>query len=299
MVSSLVGAPVNGVGIVGIYPEAVLRVVGRRARRGPPARDERHRRRNRRGRAAWPRRDQPQPRRSRPRLADRAGGQRGGPLAARSSSPPPGTRAATAARPAIPPRSRTCSRSARPAAAEASPASRAASRSSTSPHPATTCSSRRAQQNGWRRGVSGTSFSSPLVAGAAAWVWTVRPELDTTQLFEVMRRSARDIDAPGHDPRSGFGALDVGRALAWAAPIRDPLEPNDDVEFVRPDGFFATGLAPLTTRTTRALLLAARLDTIEDPRDLYRVWLPARPRRPRHDPLGRRRRPRPSGAVRP
>ena len=43
----------------------------------------------------------------------------------------------------------------------------------------------------------GTSFSSPLVAGAAAWVWTVRPELDASQLFEVMRRSAVDIDAPG------------------------------------------------------------------------------------------------------
>ena len=39
----------------------------------------------------------------------------------------------------------------------------------------------------------GTSFASPLVAGAAAWVWTVRPELDASQLFEVMRRSAVDI----------------------------------------------------------------------------------------------------------
>ena len=33
-------------------------------------------------------------------------------------------------------------------------------------------------------------LSSPLVAGAAAWVWTVRPDLDNTQLFELMRRSA-------------------------------------------------------------------------------------------------------------
>ena len=37
---------------------------------------------------------------------------------------------------------------------------------------------------------SGTSFSTPIVSGAAAWVWTLRPDLDNTQLFEVMRRSA-------------------------------------------------------------------------------------------------------------
>jgi subtilisin family serine protease len=43
-----------------------------------------------------------------------------------------------------------------------------------------------AQSNSWRSGASGTSFSAPLVSGAAAWVWTTRPELDNTQLFEVM-----------------------------------------------------------------------------------------------------------------
>ena len=51
---------------------------------------------------------------------------------------------------------------------------------------------------------AGTSFSSPLVAGAASWVWTVRPELDASQLFEVMRRSAVDIDAPGQGRRYGL-----------------------------------------------------------------------------------------------
>ena len=59
---------------------------------------------------------------------------------------------------------------------------------------------------------AGTSFSSPLVAGAAAWVWTVRPELDASQLFEVMRRSAVDIDAPGRDDATGFGLLNVPAA---------------------------------------------------------------------------------------
>lgn len=121
----------------------------------------------------------------------------------------------------------------------------------------------------------GTSFAAPLVSGAAAWVWTVRPELDASQLFEVLRRSARDIDAPGRDDASGFGVLDVGAALAAPAPVRDPLEPNETPRELQPGGL-ARGIAPapaLTTKQRRANRLVARLDATEDPRDLYRVWI--------------------------
>jgi subtilisin family serine protease len=114
----------------------------------------------------------------------------------------------------------------------------------------------------------GTSFSAPLVSGAAAWVWTVRPELDNTQLFEVLRRSARDIGPPGRDLDSGFGVLDVAAALVADPPAKDPLEPNEDIDDVRP-GF---GLAALTTKTLGRALVTARLDLWEDPRDVYRVW---------------------------
>ncbi len=126
---------------------------------------------------------------------------------------------------------------------------------------------------GWRTG-DGTSFSAPLVSGAAAWVWTVRPELDATQLFEVMRRSAVDIGAPGRDDAAGFGLLNVPAALAYAAPLRDPLEPNDDIEFVQPERFFDNSIPPLTTPAGRTTDIRARLDRVEDPRDVYRVWLP-------------------------
>ena len=76
-VASLVGAPRNGVGIVGVYPQAVLRswdtALGQGtsidACRGGP---RHHRRRRRR-----PRRDQPQPRQHGPGPPDRAGDRRG------------------------------------------------------------------------------------------------------------------------------------------------------------------------------------------------------------------------------
>jgi len=126
---------------------------------------------------------------------------------------------------------------------------------------------------GWRTG-DGTSFAAPLVSGASAWVWTVRPELDATQLFEVMRRSATDIDVQGRDDLSGFGLLNVSAALAYPAPVRDPLEPNDDIEFVRPGGLYDNSIPPLTTPTKRTSNVQARLDRAEDPRDVYRVWLP-------------------------
>ena len=123
---------------------------------------------------------------------------------------------------------------------------------------------------------AGTSFSSPLVAGAAAWVWTVRPELDASQVFEVMRRSAVDIDAPGRDDATGYGLLNVPAALAYPAPVPDPLEPNDDMDFVAPGRSFNNGIPPMTTRAKRSTALVARLAGAEDPRDLYRVFAPAR-----------------------
>jgi subtilisin family serine protease len=126
---------------------------------------------------------------------------------------------------------------------------------------------------GWQAS-SGTSFAAPLVSGAAAWVWTARPDLDSGQVAEVLRRSARDLGAPGRDRESGFGLLDVPAALAHPAPIRDPLEPNDDVDLVDPEGADSVGLRPLTRRGRPTARLAGRLDALEDPRDVYRVWVP-------------------------
>ena len=148
-----------------------------------------------------------------------------------------------------------------------------------------------AQSNAWRNGVSGTSFSAPLVSGAAAWVWTVRPELDSGQLFEVLRRPARDLAPAGKDVQSGFGELDVGRALGWPAPIRDLAEPNDDLEFVRPQGVFAAGVAPLTMPSRPRLARGSPGFGRGPTRRLPRL-APGSACRARHDPLagGRRRR---------
>ena len=122
--------------------------------------------------------------------------------------------------------------------------------------------------------VSGTSFSAPLVSGAAAWVWTRRPELDNTQLFEIMRRSATDIGEPGFDNAAGYGLLNLPAALSFPAPARDPREPNEQPDQIEPQRLFPSGTAPLTRPGQTTASLTARVDRSEDPRDLYRIWAP-------------------------
>jgi hypothetical protein len=111
---------------------------------------------------------------------------------------------------------------------------------------------------------SGTSFSSPMVAAAAAWLWTVRPTLDASQVAEILRRSARDIGVPGYDVASGYGILDLTAALATATPISDPGEPNDDQ---------ASALT-VTTQLKPSGRASGRVAAFDDPRDDLRIWLP-------------------------
>ena len=121
----------------------------------------------------------------------------------------------------------------------------------------------------------GTSFSSPLVAAASAAVWTLRPSLTTTQLFEVMRRSARDVGKRGWDANTGYGILNVAAALTRKPPPADPLEPNEDIYLVKPNGLTRAGKTPLTRQGQARGSLQAQLERREDPEDVYRAWLPA------------------------
>ena len=122
----------------------------------------------------------------------------------------------------------------------------------------------------------GTSFSAPLVAGASAAVWTLRPTLTNTQLFDVMRHSARDVGKRGWDADTGYGILNVAAALTRKPPAADPQEPNEDVYLVKPNGLTPAGKPALTRPGRPRAALKAQLERREDPEDVYRAWLPAR-----------------------
>jgi subtilisin family serine protease len=132
-----------------------------------------------------------------------------------------------------------------------------------------------ARQGSWGQ-VTGTSFATSFVSAAAAWTWTARPQLEKTQLFELLRRSARDLPPAGVDSDTGYGMLDIPAALTRPAPAVDPQEPNDDVRHVRAGAFTRTAAPPLTTPRRGRVSLRARLDASEDPEDVYRVWVPGR-----------------------
>ncbi|MGE5504870.1 MAG: S8 family peptidase, partial [Actinomycetota bacterium] len=61
--------------------------------------------------------------------------------------------------------------------------------------------------------VSGTSFASPHVAGAAAVVWGASPFLTGEQVVSILLNSATDLGAPGVDDVYGHGLLNLPAAL--------------------------------------------------------------------------------------
>jgi hypothetical protein len=124
--------------------------------------------------------------------------------------------------------------------------------------------------------LDGTSFSSPMVAAAAAWVWTIRNGLDVTQIFSTMRFSARDVWDEGWDDDTGFGVLDIPAALALPTPPSDPQEPNEDIYLVKKNGLFPDAVPALTSPGKGSAQLRAMLDLTEDPTDVYRAYIPGR-----------------------
>lgn len=62
--------------------------------------------------------------------------------------------------------------------------------------------------------VSGTSFSSPHLAGIMALLIGAFPDAPVHALEAALKRSARDLGAPGPDSEYGYGLADAGTAYA-------------------------------------------------------------------------------------
>jgi subtilisin family serine protease len=60
---------------------------------------------------------------------------------------------------------------------------------------------------------SGTSFSAPVISGAAALLASAFPTLTGQQIMEILLSSADDAGAPGTDPLFGRGILNLDRAF--------------------------------------------------------------------------------------
>jgi serine protease len=62
---------------------------------------------------------------------------------------------------------------------------------------------------------SGTSFSSPHVAGVAALIWSYGPQWTNEQIRQALRATAKDLGPVGKDNSYGFGLPQAKPALDW------------------------------------------------------------------------------------
>ncbi|MDA0168575.1 S8 family serine peptidase [Solirubrobacter taibaiensis] len=137
-------------------------------------------------------------------------------------------------------------------------------------------------QDGYQA-MDGTSFSAPMVSAAMAWVRAARPDLTPDRVVEAVKRSATDVVAPdgvnrpGWDPLTGFGVLNVGAALQIPVdklPIQDPLEPNDNLVWV--DGTAFGKASTPVWQGGKQVEVNGLMDKTEDPVDVYRIIIPAK-----------------------
>lgn len=123
----------------------------------------------------------------------------------------------------------------------------------------------------FRRG-EGTSFSAPLVAGAAAVLFGVTPWAGADQVAAALTRSAADADSDtgcvrcvtGRDALTGWGLLNIERAvrtMSDSPPDADRYEVNDDASLA----------ASLWGR--RGQRIRATIDYWDDRVDAYRIKL--------------------------
>ncbi|AFG36781.1 S8 family peptidase [Spirochaeta africana] len=77
-------------------------------------------------------------------------------------------------------------------------------------------------RNGSHGYMSGTSMSAPLVAGVAALVRSVNPELTAPQVMEVMRDTALDYGTAGFNEEFGYGMVQAAAAVQTALDLADP-----------------------------------------------------------------------------
>lgn len=124
----------------------------------------------------------------------------------------------------------------------------------------------------------GTSFSAPQVSAAAATLLALDPALTNSQVAAILEHTADDVNAStgcgkctaGHDAYTGWGRLDVARAVAVVTagplPSTDAFETNDDAG------------AQAHTLWGKKVVVNASLDYYDDPVDVYRVALSGRER---------------------
>lgn len=65
-------------------------------------------------------------------------------------------------------------------------------------------------------GAVGSSVAAAKVTGAASLVWAANPNLNYTQVMDILGRTATDLNTPGWDTETGLGLLNIAAAVHLA-----------------------------------------------------------------------------------
>ncbi|WP_310734668.1 S8 family serine peptidase [Azohydromonas caseinilytica] len=95
--------------------------------------------------------------------------------------------------------------------------------------------------------VDGTSFASPVTAATAALLMSARPELSSTQVEDLLYRTAIDLGAAGRDPYYGYGRIDAAAAMRAALSVTPAPDTQPPVAGITnlAGGSVVSGLVPI------------------------------------------------------
>jgi subtilisin family serine protease len=113
---------------------------------------------------------------------------------------------------------------------------------------------------------TGTSFSAAVVSGAAALLLQAHPDLDVSQLTDMLRLHGSRASAPLWSDAFGFGLLNVADTLNAPVPSADLPEVNDTIKWAKIQ-------PPVLAAPQRSRTIYPRIAPHADPSDVYRVKL--------------------------
>ena len=96
--------------------------------------------------------------------------------------------------------------------------------------------------------ITGTSVAAAKATGMASVVWESNPELSDRQVIDILRQSAIDVNLPGWDRKTGFGVLNLDKAVQLAKETA-PQE-STRAEFATPETWGYEGLVKPMERAT-------------------------------------------------
>ncbi len=96
----------------------------------------------------------------------------------------------------------------------------------------------------------GTSFSAPIVSGAASLLFALFPDLNPGEVEDLLLQSSTDLGTSGEDDTFGYGRLDIHGAisLALSGSLNSSLSDNRKLDLLLPKGPAKIGMTDTPAR---------------------------------------------------